>query len=163
MKHLKKLFYGLVLAVGLYGCSPKTDFAPLGESTSVTDQNLIGTWKLSKVMQIDPIAKGDGKPNEKFVQFYDLAVAYPDFTKCQVSFTGSSYTVTNPSNVPLFLGAGGSWKFVDNPAGRRLDMAGTMVDFGEFYRLSENKLTLVYRRMSAKGDVLVHYFYYFSK
>ncbi len=163
MKIIGKLFSVALLAAAFSACSPKEDFAPIGENLSIEQASISGTWKLTRVRQVDPIAQADGKPNEKFVQFYELAAVYPDFTKCQINFTGSSYTVTNPGNVPLFLGTGGAWKFVDTAKGRSLDMAGTMVDFGEVYRVSENKLTLVYRRMSAKGDVLVHYFYYFSK
>jgi hypothetical protein len=161
MKTLKNIVICATLLI-LASCKGFPD-APLGETTAVTEANLSGTWKLTKVVQFDPIAQADGKPNEKFSRFYDLTAVYPDFAKCQVSFTGSTYTITNPSRVPLFLGTGGAWKFSDAVTGRRIDMAGTMVDFGEVYRVSENKLTLVYRRMSAKGDALTNYFYYFSK
>lgn len=170
MKHLKILFYGLVLAVGLYGCSPQTDFAPLGEKTDVSEAFLGGTWKLSKVTQYDAEAVRKGFPNEKYVQFADLTTVYPAFTQYTISFSGSSYTVANTGNAPVFLGTGGTWKFDDSKTGpRTVELTTTagkvLAELGSAsYRATTDKnLVLVYTRRTAEGKAIIRYFYEFTK
>ena len=172
MKRFKNIVYGyiLILAIGLYGCSPKDDFAPLGEKTDVSDAFLAGTWKLSKVTQYDAEAVRKGFPSEKFIQFADLTTVFPSFATYSIAFSGSSYTVSNAGNAPVFLGTGGTWKFDDSKTTQRtLELttgtAKIQAEFGSAsYRLSNDKnLVLVYTRRNSDGKAIVRYFYEFTK
>lgn len=170
MKIIGKLLSVALLAVAFSACSPKEDFAPIGENLSVEQKMISGSWKLTRAMQFDAIAVSRGFPNEKYIQSLDLSTVLTGLNEYQISIQESgSYTVTNPKNAPVFFGTGaGSWKFDDSKGARRIlfkPTGGTdiVANFGVVSRTSEGKLNLYFTRYNSEGKPYLQYSYEFSK
>jgi hypothetical protein len=170
MKIIGKLLSIALIAVAFSACSPKENFAPIGENIAVEQKTVSGTWRLTKAMQFDAIAVSRGFPNERYVQSLDLSTVLTGLNEYQISIQeNGTYSVTNPKNAPVFFGTGsGSWKFDETGGIKRILFKPTggadiVANMGVVYRASEKLLNLYFTRYNAEGKPYLQYSYEFSK
>jgi len=166
---IKTILVCMLFAVVVSACK-KDDF-PSGTTGDYYDPASIeGTWSLLSVTQIDEIAKSAGFPAE--AQSLDLKTAYNfDGLKAEFKALGSDstadFTITNPSNAPIFMPAAGKWGLKTYSGPVQLKLAGTdttyYADIKPAYRASDNKLTLYISRKDVTGTPLVSYIYTFTR
>ncbi len=109
---LFSIFIGLVLT----SCSPDTVEDLRSEPLTAKPEVLQGTWKLSKVMQIDQVAVDNAFPEA--VQSLDITDLF-DFGSFELRFdiddsaTPSTFSTSRSENLPVFIVNSGQWS-VDN-------------------------------------------------
>ena len=165
------LFVALLASVALVSCK-KDDYAPLGESYAITAESVVGSWKLTSVIEVDESAVYLGYPAA--VQSEDITSAY-DFTSYEMSFTANEdkvsggYTITNPNNAPIFMPGSGSWKFYDPNGPRQVKMVATgsqdtvIVNFPSAYQKTANKVAFSFSRKGSDGKAYLTYKYIFTR
>jgi Domain of unknown function (DUF5004) len=171
MKKIITLSFATIVALILFTTScKKIGYSDIGESISL-EKNLIGSWKLDSIIQVDQLAADKGFP--AFVQRQNITALFP-FSTVRASFvdggTGKAgtYSFTNPGNAPLFFAPTGNWSYFDNGGPIRIKLAGTgrtdSMDFAKAYRVTDNKLSVrINRRFYSNNKVFVYYDFNFSR
>ena len=172
---MKKIIYIslitiFVISIVASSCK-KISYNDVGETISL-EKNLIGSWKLDSVIQIDKVALDKGFP--AFVQRLNITPLFA-YSTLGVTFTDAgtgkagTYSFTNPGNAPIFVETAGSWSSFEQGGPIRIKLMGTnrtdSIDFSKAYRVSDNKLAIRYNRAFFSGTkkTFVYYDFNFSR
>lgn len=171
MKTIISICFASLFAMAIFTTScKKIKYSEIGESITL-EKNLIGSWKLDSIVEVDQLAVDKGFP--AFVQKLNITALFP-YANMTASFTdggtgkAGSYVFTNPGNAPLFFAPSGNWNYFDNAGPVRIRLAGTnrtdSLDFAKAFRVSDNKLSIRYnRRFYANNKIFLYYDFNFSR
>lgn len=165
---LLKISFLLLVTVSLVACQPDKIEA-IGEPRSIVS-SFVGSWKLSKAVQVDEDVKRKG--SSFIFNTLDLTSLFPytDFTlTLNADNTGSPTTFTaNAGSSPAIIGlTNGNWSVDDGKAPKSIifkNGANTEgVTLGAYPIGGNNKLTFRIERKDAAGKVMISYTYEFTK
>lgn len=165
---LLKITVVLLVMVSLVACQPDKIEA-IGAPRDIPS-SFVGSWKLSKAVQVDEDVKRKG--SSFIFNTLDLTTLFPytDFAlTLNADNNGSPTTFTaNAGGSPAIIGlTGGSWSVDDGKAPKVLIFKNgattEQVTLGAYPIGGNNKLTFRIERKDATGKVMISYTYEFTK
>lgn len=164
MKNIKHIVLGLFI-ISLWSCKPE-QFGPIGSDSNVLKE-MQGTWRLSKVTQIDQDATTKGFPYKQLditnvYPYKDLVIALQG----DVAGTPTTFTITQGGSPKISDFNSGTWAVDNNTAPNLITLKnGTSTSdltLGSYAGLKSGKFYLKRIRKS-NGKIIVSYQYEFTK
>ena len=164
MKNIKYIILALCI-ISIWGCKPE-EFGPIGSESNVLKE-MQGTWRLSKVTQIDQDATTKGFPYKQLditnvYAYKDLVIALLG----DAAGSPTTFTITQGNSPKISDFNSGTWT-VDNISAPNIitlknGAATSDLTLGSYAGLKSGKFYLKRIRKS-NGKVIVSYQYEFTK
>lgn len=164
MKNIKYIILALCI-ISIWGCKPE-EFGPIGSESNVLKE-MQGTWRLSKVTQIDQDATTKGFPYKQLditnvYAYKDLVIALLG----DAAGSPTTFTITQGNSPKISDFNSGTWT-VDNISAPNIitlksGSATSDLTLGSYAGLKSGKFYLKRIRKS-NGKVIVSYQYEFTK